>query len=112
MEPLLERISSPKDLKQLAEPQLSQLCEEVRELIISTVAKTGGHLASNLGVVELTTALYYVFDAPQDKLLWDVSHQCYTHKILTGRRDCFHTIRCDPIPHGDPEDCKWPRTAT
>jgi 1-deoxy-D-xylulose-5-phosphate synthase len=93
MEPLLEQINSPKDLKHLSEQQLQRLAGEIRNLIISTLSKTGGHLASNLGVVELTIALHYAFDTPNDKILWDVSHQCYTHKILTGRREQFHTIR-------------------
>jgi 1-deoxy-D-xylulose-5-phosphate synthase len=93
MEPLLEQINSPQDLKQLSVDQLNQLTEEIREFIITTVSKTGGHLASNLGVVELTIALHYVFDTPTDKIIWDVSHQAYAHKILTGRRDRFHTIR-------------------
>jgi len=93
MEPLLEQINSPQDLKQLSVDQLNQLTEEIREFIITTVSKTGGHLASNLGVVELTIALHYVFDTPIDKIIWDVSHQAYAHKILTGRRDRFHTIR-------------------
>jgi 1-deoxy-D-xylulose-5-phosphate synthase len=93
METLLEQINSPKDLKQLSEDQLKKLSGEIRELIISTLSKTGGHLASNLGVVELTIALHYVFDAPKDKIIWDVSHQAYAHKILTGRRENFHTIR-------------------
>ena len=93
METLLERIRSPKDLKPLAEDQLKQLAEEIRALIIATLSKTGGHLASNLGVVELTIALHYVFDTPKDKLVWDVSHQSYAHKILTGRRENFHTLR-------------------
>ncbi len=93
MEQILEQIVCPKDLKQLSEHQLPQLAGEIRDLIISTVSKTGGHLASNLGVVELTIALHYVFDTPQDKIIWDVSHQAYPHKILTGRREQFHTIR-------------------
>lgn len=93
METLLESIDSPKDLKQLSEEQLKQLSEEIRDLIISTLSKTGGHLASSLGVVELSIALHYIFDTPKDKLVWDVSHQAYVHKILTGRRDRFHTIR-------------------
>ena len=92
-ERLLEHINSPQDLKQLSEQQLSQLAEEVRDFIISTLSKTGGHLASNLGVVELTIALHYIFDTPQDKIIWDVGHQAYAHKILTGRREQFHTIR-------------------
>lgn len=90
---LLEQIESPQDLKQLSGEQLIELSREIREFIISTLSKTGGHLASNLGVVELTVALHYVFDMPRDKIIWDVSHQAYAHKILTGRRDQFHTIR-------------------
>ncbi len=93
VERLLDHITSPEDLKLLSEPQLCQLTGEIRELIISTLSKTGGHLASNLGTVELTIALHYVFDTPEDKLVWDVGHQAYTHKILTGRRECFYTIR-------------------
>ena len=93
METLLEQIDSPEDLKQLSEEQLKQLSEEIRDLIISTLSKTGGHLASSLGVVELSISLHYVFNTPEDKLVWDVSHQAYTHKILTGRRNRFHTIR-------------------
>ena len=103
MEMLLHRINTPKDLKCQSEDQLRQLADEIRQLIISTLSKTGGHLASNLGVVELTMALHYVFDAPRDKIVWDVSHQAYTHKILTGRRNCFHTIdlqfRASQVPH-------------
>jgi 1-deoxy-D-xylulose-5-phosphate synthase len=91
--PLLDAISSPKDLKRLQPEQLPQLAQEIREVIISTVSRTGGHLAPNLGTVELTIALHYVFDAPRDKIIWDVGHQAYTHKLLTGRRDRFHTLR-------------------
>ncbi len=90
---LLDTIKSPKDLKKLAPELLPQLAQEIREKIIATVAKTGGHLAPNLGVVELTIALHYVFDAPTDKIVWDVGHQAYTHKLLTGRADQFHTLR-------------------
>jgi 1-deoxy-D-xylulose-5-phosphate synthase len=90
---LLEKIDSPKDLKKLSLDELGQLAAEIREKIIKTVSRTGGHLAPNLGVVELTLALHYVFDAPKDKILWDVGHQSYTHKLITGRRDRFHTLR-------------------
>jgi len=90
---LLETISSPSDLKGFSVEELTQLAVEVREEIIETVSKTGGHLAPNLGVVELTLALHYVFDAPRDKIIWDVGHQSYTHKLITGRRDRFHTLR-------------------
>lgn len=90
---ILERINSPEDLKGIELGELEELAEEVRQKIISVVSDTGGHLASNLGVVELTIAIHKVFDIGSDKLVWDVGHQCYTHKILTGRSDCFHTIR-------------------
>jgi len=90
---LLGKIDSPKDLKKLSLDELGQLAAEIREKIIETVSRTGGHLAPNLGVVELTLALHYVFDAPKDKILWDVGHQSYTHKLITGRRDRFHTLR-------------------
>jgi 1-deoxy-D-xylulose-5-phosphate synthase len=90
---LLDGIEDPKDLKGLTVPQLKQLAEEVRRLIIETVAKNGGHLAPNLGVVELTIALHYVFESPKDKIIWDVGHQAYTHKILTGRKSQFSTLR-------------------
>jgi len=90
---VLSRINSPEDLKKLDSAELQVLAEEVRRTIISTVSQTGGHLASNLGVVELTIALHRVFESPRDKLIWDVGHQCYTHKLLTGRRQAFHTLR-------------------
>ncbi|MDZ4678643.1 MAG: 1-deoxy-D-xylulose-5-phosphate synthase [Oligoflexia bacterium] len=92
---LLETINSPEDLKQLTQAQLSVYSDELREFLIQTMSKIGGHVAANLGVVELTTALHYVFDTPHDKIVWDVGHQCYAHKIITGRRDKFHTIRQD-----------------
>ena len=91
--PLLNTINSPADLKKLSLDEMVRLAAEVRGKIIETVASTGGHLAPNLGVVELTIALHYVFNAPKDKILWDVGHQSYTHKLLTGRRDRFHTLR-------------------
>lgn len=90
---LIDKINSPKDLKELKISQLKLLAEEIRKLIIEVVAKNGGHLAPNLGVVELTLALHYVFNFPEDKIIWDVGHQCYTHKIITGRREKFHTLR-------------------
>lgn len=93
METLLEHIQNPGDLKQLPESELPQLVGEIRELIIATLSKTGGHLASSLGVVELTVALHYTFNTPHDKIVWDVGHQAYTHKILTGRREQFPSIR-------------------
>jgi 1-deoxy-D-xylulose-5-phosphate synthase len=91
--PILDTINSPADLKKLSLEELTRLAAEVRGRIIETVAKTGGHLAPSLGVVELTIALHYVFDAPKDKIIWDVGHQSYAHKLLTGRRALFHTLR-------------------
>ncbi|HNU72305.1 MAG TPA: 1-deoxy-D-xylulose-5-phosphate synthase [Thermodesulfobacteriota bacterium] len=90
---LLDHITSPADLKGLTVDELAQLAEEIRTTIITTVARTGGHLSPNLGVVELTIALHTVFNAPEDKIIWDVGHQCYTHKLLTGRRPLFSTLR-------------------
>lgn len=90
---LLENINSPSDLKKLKPEQLPALAEEIRQFLLETVSITGGHLGSNLGAVELTIALHYCFDSPFDKIIWDVGHQAYTHKILTGRRDLFHTQR-------------------
>ena len=92
---VLEHINSPKDLKQLSYDELDRLCSEIRALMISTVSKTGGHLASNLGVVELTVAIHKVFNSPVDQIVFDVGHQCYTHKILTGRKEQFHTLRTE-----------------
>ena len=89
----LEQIECPADLKKLDRSVLPKVADEIRELIITTVARTGGHLASNLGTVELTLALHSVFNSPEDKILWDVGHQAYTHKILTGRRDRFSSLR-------------------
>ena len=90
---ILECINSPCDIKQLDDQQLRQLCEELREFLVANVAKTGGHLASNLGVVELTVAIHRVFDTTRDRLVFDVGHQCYVHKALTGRRDRFDSLR-------------------
>ena len=90
---LLESINNPTDLKKLTPEQLPLLAEEIRQFLLKTVSSTGGHLGSNLGTVELSIALHYCFDSPNDKIIWDVGHQAYTHKILTGRRDRFHTQR-------------------
>ena len=90
--PLLEKISQPSDLKKLSSQQTVQLCAEIREFLLDNVSKTGGHLASNLGVVELTMALHLTFNLPEDKIVWDVGHQAYTHKLLTGRREGFDTL--------------------
>ena len=91
--PLLEIINSPADLKLLDRRQLPQLAQELRDYLLETVSQTGGHLASNLGAIELTIALHYVFDTPNDRLIWDVGHQSYPHKVLTGRRKRMHTMR-------------------
>lgn len=93
MEQILPKIESPQDLKQLPIKDLSRLSREIRDLIIRTVSQTGGHLSPNLGVVELSLALHYVFESPRDKIIWDVGHQCYTHKIVTGRKNRFSTLR-------------------
>src|SRR5260370_38335820 len=91
--PLLDTIATPADLRQLSEKDLRQVADELRAETISAVAVTGGHLGAGLGVVELTVALHYLFDTPRDRLLWDVGHQAYPHKILTGRRDRIRTLR-------------------
>src|SRR6201994_3457397 len=90
---LLKNINYPSDLKQLSEDQLHQVCEELRQYIIDTVSVHGGHFGASLGVVELTVALHYILNTPYDQLVWDVGHQAYGHKILTGRRDNFYTNR-------------------
>ena len=91
--PLLQTIDSPADLKKLSREKLHQLCDELRQYIIDVVSIYGGHFGASLGVVELTTALHYVYNTPYDQLVWDVGHQAYGHKILTGRRDSFSTNR-------------------
>ena len=91
--PLLDQVNTPEDLRKLTESQLPQLAEELRAETVDAVSVTGGHLGAGLGVVELTVALHYLFDTPRDKLIWDVGHQCYPHKILTGRRDRIRTLR-------------------
>src|ERR1700688_830750 len=91
--PLLDTIKSPADLRRLPEKDLRQVADELRAETISAVAVTGGHLGAGLGVVELTVALHYLFDTPRDRVLWDVGHQAYPHKILTGRRDRIRTLR-------------------
>ena len=90
---LLDTIHSPADVKRLDFGQLQELCAEIRAFLIDSVSKTGGHLSSNLGTIELTVALHKVFATPSDKFVWDVGHQCYTHKILTGRREGFDRLR-------------------
>ena len=86
---ILEKINKPNDIKQLSPIEYNQLADEIRRFLIEKISKTGGHLASNLGVVELTMALHLAFNLPQDKLIWDVGHQSYVHKILTGRKNGF-----------------------
>ena len=90
---ILKKIDSPKDIRKLNRPELIWLAGEIRNRIVDVVSKSGGHLASSLGVVELTIALHYVFDSPQDKIIWDVGHQAYAHKIITGRSKQFNSIR-------------------
>jgi 1-deoxy-D-xylulose-5-phosphate synthase len=110
MSPLLNEISTPKDLRPLTADQLEELADEVRKTLVETVAQTGGHLASNLGIVELTLALHRTLDSPRDKIVWDVGHQCYVHKLLTGRRERFRTLRQHgglagfPVPGESPHD--------
>src|SRR6185436_3434401 len=89
----LDTVGTPAELRRLDRGQLRQLADELRQETISAVSTTGGHLGAGLGVVELTVALHYVFETPDDRLIWDVGHQCYPHKILTGRRDRIRTIR-------------------
>jgi len=91
--PLLSKIESPDDLKKLNRDQLFQVCDELRQYIIDVVSVYGGHFGASLGVTELTVALHYVYNTPYDQLVWDVGHQAYGHKILTGRRDKFITNR-------------------
>ncbi|MEN6309744.1 MAG: 1-deoxy-D-xylulose-5-phosphate synthase [Anaerohalosphaeraceae bacterium] len=108
MAKLLDTIHGPQDIKSLSAEQLNQLADEIRELITLSVSRTGGHLASNLGVVELTIALHYAFDFAKDRLLWDVGHQCYAHKILTGRKDKFDQLRQEAGLSGFPSPGESP----
>src|SRR4249920_1676619 len=91
--PLLDKVNTPADLRRLDPSDLRQLADELRQEMIDAVAQTGGHLGAGLGVVELTVALHYIFDTPRDRLIWDVGHQAYPHKIITGRRDRIRTLR-------------------
>ena len=93
MNKILDRVNKPDDLKKLNLAEKEELAKEIREYILEIVSKNGGHLASNLGIVELTIALHSVFDLPQDKIVWDVGHQSYVHKILTGRKEQMQTLR-------------------
>ena len=90
---ILEKVNAPEDLKKLSRSELPQLCKELRAFLVQSVSQTGGHLASNLGAVELTVAIHRVFDTTKDRLVFDVGHQCYCHKILTGRREAMATLR-------------------
>jgi 1-deoxy-D-xylulose-5-phosphate synthase len=90
---LLDTVDVPADLRKLKPEKLRQFADELRQEVISAVSVTGGHLGAGLGVVELTTAIHYVFNTPEDRLIWDVGHQCYPHKIITGRRDRIRTLR-------------------
>ena len=93
MSQILDRIENPGDIKKLNPDELKTLAGEIRERLLLTISKTGGHLGSNMGVVELTIAMHYVFNTPADKFVWDVGHQSYVHKLLTGRKDRFDTLR-------------------
>ena len=90
---LLNKIDSPADLRKLPESELPKLVDQIREFLIDVTSKTGGHLAPGLGAVELTIALHYLYDTPEDRIVWDIGHQAYPHKIITGRRELMHTIR-------------------
>ena len=100
----LEKVNTPDDLKKLNFGQMQVLAEEIRDFLVESVSRTGGHLASNLGTVELTHAMHKVFDCPKDQFVWDVGHQAYTHKILTGRRDRFSTLRQENGLSGFPRE--------
>jgi len=100
---ILSQVKKPEDLKKLNKDELKILAQEIRDFLIEKVSKTGGHLSSNLGAVELTIALHRVFDAEKDKIVWDVGHQSYVHKILTGRKDAFDTLRQDGGLSGFPK---------
>ncbi|MCD8329685.1 MAG: thiamine pyrophosphate-dependent enzyme, partial [Lachnospiraceae bacterium] len=106
---ILEQINQPNDIQKIDPEQYGALAEEIRQFILEKISRTGGHLASNLGVVELTMALHLAFHLPEDKLVWDVGHQSYTHKILTGRREGFDEIRCygglSGFPNRRESDC-------
>src|SRR5438105_14404989 len=106
--PLLESIDDPAELRRLERAQLPRLARELRAFLLNTVAQTGGHLSSNLGTVELTVALHYVFDTPRDRIVWDVGHQTYAHKILTGRRAQMSKLRQWGGPAGFPRRDELP----
>src|SRR6516165_9362706 len=111
MATLLDRIDSPLDLKRLKPEDLPKVCQEIRDEIVATCARNGGHLGSSLGAVELVVALHYVYSSPLDRLVFDVGHQAYAHKLLTGRRDRFRTIRTEGGLAGFPERHESPHDA-
>ena len=100
----LEKVNSPSDVKKLSFSQLDELAQEIRYFLVRSLSETGGHLSSNLGSVELTLAMHKVFDCPKDQFVWDVGHQAYTHKILTGRRDLFSKLRQEDGLSGFPRE--------
>lgn len=108
--PLLETIDSPADVRKLDSRRLSQLATELRAFLVESVSRTGGHLSSNLGTVELTVALHHVYNTPDDRIVWDVGHQTYAHKILTGRREGMATLRQYKGVSGFPRRCEAPTT--
>jgi len=109
MNSILDKVNCPQDIRKLTPDELNQLAEDVRNFIINVISQSGGHLASSLGAVELTIALHCVFNTPSDKIIWDVGHQTYPHKILTGRKDKFYTLRTlgglSGFPH--PEESEY-----
>jgi 1-deoxy-D-xylulose-5-phosphate synthase len=103
MSSILQNVNFPSDLRKLSEDEIRQLAEEIRRYLVNTVSRTGGHLAPNLGVVELTIAIHMALDCPRDKIVWDVGHQSYVHKLLTGRREAFSTLRQQGVICGFPK---------
>ena len=103
---VLDKIVKENDIKRLTDEELKELAQEIREFLVNTISVTGGHLASNLGVIELTMALHLSFNLPKDKIIWDVGHQSYTHKILTGRKDGFENLRQYGGMSGFPKTCE------
>jgi len=111
LEPLLDKINSPSELKAVSDKDVPRLCSEIRELIVDSVTENGGHLSSNLGVVELSVAIHRVFDSPTDHIIFDVGHQSYVHKMLTGRRQELHTLRRGGGLSGFPKRSESPHDA-
>ena len=102
----LDKVNSPQDIKNMTVDELDLLAKDIRKFLVRSVSQTGGHLASNLGVVELTLAFHKVFDSPKDKIVWDVGHQSYVHKIITGRKDNFKNLRQFNGMSGFPKECE------